>query len=91
MGISEVDTASSEDLGKLRWAHERLTEMGYEPDDDEGHDHPIDWWEAHPAEWAAALESQANFIAETWNDNGAALAEIAQTLTVEQDDEDDED
>jgi hypothetical protein len=34
---------SDEDRRGLRWAHERLTSMGYEPVDGEDQQHPVSW------------------------------------------------
>ena len=70
--FAEVTT----DLEALQWAHRRLTEMGYPPEDDDDHTQPTSWWEARPREWAYALEAQADLLADIWADHATDLGFI---------------
>jgi hypothetical protein len=38
-----TDPIGNEDRAKLRWAHERLVSMGYEPTDEDDQAHPSSW------------------------------------------------
>lgn len=62
-----------DDLSFLRWAHARLTEMGYEPTDDDEQHHPLTWWEDHRKSWAYALEAQAEELVEIWAEHASDL------------------
>jgi len=66
-----------DDIKILRWAHERLSEIGYPPTDDDEEQHPLPWWEARPKAWAGALEAQAELVAECWDANANTLGVIS--------------
>ena len=75
-----VEAISEAERTKLRWAHERLTSMGYEPEDEDEQQHPAVWWDENPQAWASALAAQAALLSASWDEHAGALEDIAWTL-----------
>jgi hypothetical protein len=61
----------------LRWVHERLGVMGYEPTDEHDEQHPTAWWEARRKRWAQALEAQAQLLSDAWDEHSNMLGVIS--------------